>query len=494
MSSPTGAVPFSRTPSGAGPAAKEFGFAAGLSMRDRIRARGTPQRGAWLPLVLLLLLLSVRLALLIPAAAYPERRMISDSWGFLDLAVSLRTRGTFEADEYTEEIRTPGYPIFVAALLGLEGPDLTLVIVGQVLLSAGVAGMLYLAGIRTAGASVGWAAAFLWAVNPNSIFWPFMVMSETLFAIVLAGSLLCVVLAMRRGSLWLYAVSGLALGMAVLVRPIGIYLIPVWFVILLVRGVRMQGRLTGWRSAAILAALAYGLVFAWQARNALVHGEFFLSKTTGVTLRSYVLARALADARGISRSDAAQMIPETADLGEVARQIFAESPWSFPKVIVGGIIRTALGTEAETWLSLIGLRGPSQGLLTSVLSGDFAKARIALSGLFASRENASYTVVFLWGGLYAAVAWGSALLGWLRNHRRLDSVGATTHWLAALSALYLLAVPLANGDARFRMPLDPLLAFLAGMAWLGWRGFGRRKAAADAQPSPRDTAGGRRVS
>ena len=477
---------------GGGPVREGFEVDAAPSKRDRESAIEPPPRRAWLLLALLLLLLSLRLALLIPAAAYPDRRMTSDSQGYLDLAESLRTRGTFEADEFTEEVRTPGYPLFVAALLGLAGPDLAPVIAGQVLLSAGVAGLLYLAGMRAAGTSVGWAAAFLWAVNPNSVFWPFMIMSETLFAILLAGSLLGAVLAMRRGSLWLYAVSGLALGMAVLVRPIGIYLIPAWFVILLIRGVSIQGWRVGWRSAAILAALAYGPVFAWQARNALVHGEFFLSKTTGVTLRSYMLARALADARGISRSDAAQMIPETADLGELARQIFAESPWSFPKVIVGGIIRTALGTEAETWLSLIGLRGPSQGLLTSVLSGDFAKARIALSGLFASRENASYTVVFLWGGLYAAVAWGSALLGWLRNHRRLDSVGATTHWLAALSALYLLAVPLANGDARFRMPLDPLLAFLAGMAWLGWPSFGRRTAAADAQPSPRDIAGGRR--
>jgi len=247
---------------GGGPPKKGFGEGAVPSMPDRRGAKGAPSPGTWLLLALLLLLLSARIALLIPAAAYPERRMISDSWGYLDLAVSLRTRGAFEADEYTEEIRTPGYPLFVAALLGVEGPDLTLVIVGQVLLSAGVAGMLYLAGIRAAGASVGWAAAFLWALNPNSIFWPFVVMSETLFAILLAGSLLCVVLAMRRGSLWLYAVSGLALGMAVLVRPIGIYLIPAWFVILLIRGVSIQGWRVGWRSAAILAALAYGPVFA----------------------------------------------------------------------------------------------------------------------------------------------------------------------------------------------------------------------------------------
>lgn len=429
---------------------------------------------------LLVLFLSIRLVLLIPAMTSPDRSLLPDSQGYLDLAESLRTKGTFEAGEYTEEIRTPGYPLFIAAVHSLTGPAVGPVVVAQALLSVGVAGIVYLTGVRAAGRSVGWAAAFLWALNPNSIFWPFTILSETIFAVLLAGSLLASVLALRSGSLKLHAVGGLVLGMAVLVRPIGIYLIPCWFVVLLIQGLRQRGWRLGWRPAGVLAVMAYSLVFAWESRNYFVRGEFFFSKTPEVTLRSYVLARALADARGVSRSEASQMISDTANLADLAGQIFAESPWSIPRVIVGGIVRTALGTEPETWLSRFGLPGSSRGLLTSILSGDWAQAKAALPGLFASRQNSLFGVLVMWGGLYALGVWLAALVGWLRFHSRLDWTGATAHWLAALSALYLVATPLANGDARFRMPVDPLLAFLGGVAWLGWRGLGRRHAHAEA--------------
>jgi 4-amino-4-deoxy-L-arabinose transferase-like glycosyltransferase len=432
----------------------------------------------------LALILSIRLALLVPAVSRPERSLLTDSQGYLDLAEGLRTRGVFEAPAFVESIRTPGYPVFLAIVQSVTGREVAPVIVVQVLLSIAVAGMVYLTGAQAAGPSVGWAGAFLWALNPNGLFWSFTIMSESLFAFLLAGSLLLVVLALRRDSLGMYGLGGLALGLATLVRPIGIYLIPCWFVVLLLEGLRRHGLRRGWRAAAVLGLVAYGLVFAWAARNYMAHGEFFFSKTTGVTLRSYMLARALADARGVSRSEAAQVMSDSTDLAVLARQIFSESPWSYPRVIAAGIARTALGTEVDTWLFLFGLRGTGQGLLTSLLKGDVAEAMAAVARLFAPRALALSGWLLLWGGLYAIGAWLAAIVGWIRKHANLDSTGATAHWLAALSAIYLVVVPLANGDARFRAPVDPLLAFLAGVLWLNWRGLGWRAAVPRRSPAP----------
>jgi hypothetical protein len=91
-----------------------------------------------------------------------------------------------------------------------------------------------------------------------------------------------------------------------------------------------------------------------------------------------------------------------------------------------------------------------------------------LKTLFGSREGALSSVLMIWGGLYAVAVWLAALLGWLRNHARLDAVGTTAWWLAALSVVYLVASPLANGDARFRMPADPYLAFLGAIVLIAW--------------------------
>ena len=439
-------------------------------------------------LFVLILLLSVRLATLIPVVANPERSLTTDSRGYLDLAESLRTSGTLQSpDQHTEGIRTPGYPLFIAAVQWLAGPGVAPVIVAQVLLSIGVAGLLFLLGVRVGGNSVGWAAAFLWAMNPNSIFWPFLILSEALFAGLLVGCLLLVVLALDRGSWWLMTAAGILLGFAILVRPIGIYLIPLWFAVLLFRGVRRDGWGRAWRAPAVLGIAAYALVFAWSVRNYAVHGEFYYSKVSGSTIRSFILAPALADARGISRSEAAPLIPVTGDPATILAEIFAESPWSIPKVLAAGFLRTALGTEAETWLGLYGLPGASQGLLGSLLRGELTRIVGVVRGIFSSWQTTLYWALVLWGAAYAVTAWGAAIIGWVRKHGRLGWVGGTAHWLAAWTTVYLVAVPLSNGDARFRMPVDPLLAFLAGIAFLGWAGL-RQTSASNPDDSHRVSA------
>lgn len=431
----------------------------------------------------LVLLLSVRLAALIPVAANPDRSLTTDSKGYLDLAESLRTSGTFEStDQHTEGIRTPGYPLFIAVVRLLAGPGVAAVIGAQVLLSVGVAGLLFLLGQRVGGRSVGWAAAFFWALNPNSIFWPFMILSETLFAGLLVGCLLLTVLAMDRGSPWLMVAAGFLMGFAIWVRPIGVYLIPLWFGVLLIRGLRIEGWRRAWRAPVVLGVAAYALVFAWSARNYVVHHEFYFSKVSGSTIRSFILAPALADARGISRSEAAPLIPATGDLATIVADIFAESPWSIPRVLAGGFLRTGLGTEAETWLGLYGLPGARQGLLGSLLSGDLTRITGVVRGMFSSLETTLYWALVLWGAVFAVIAWGAAIVGWVRKRGRLGWVGGTAHWLAALTTLYLVAVPLSNGDARFRMPVDPLLAFLAGVAFLGWGGIRRASASNPDEP------------
>lgn len=439
----------------------------------------------WFRATALGLLLSLRLLLLIPALENSHAGITTDSIGYMDLAQSLLADGSFDSDEHTETMRTPGYPLFIAAAQWLAGPGVEAVVVAQVLLFLGVTGLLFRLGDLTAGRSVAWAAAFLWALNPNSMFWPLVILSETLFATLLVASLLASVLALRRRSMWLILVAGVLLSLAVVVRPIGIYLVPLWSLVFLVRGARWEGWARGWRGAAIMCVAGFSLVFAWSARNYAVRGEFFFSKISGSTLRSFILARALADARGISRSDAAELISISSNMAAVATEIFTESPWSIPRVVFGGVARTALGTEAETWLHLVGLSGTGKGLLGFLLVGDMTSALEVVRGALRQRDQALYWALFAWGALYAVVAWLAAFAGWVRNRRRLDWVGETGHWLAALSVLYLVVSPLATGDARFRIPADPLLAFLAGIAFLRGPSLASRWVHAESDPEVR---------
>ncbi|OGO15926.1 MAG: hypothetical protein A2Y93_17990 [Chloroflexi bacterium RBG_13_68_17] len=68
--------------------------------------------------------------------------------------------------------------------------------------------------------------------------------------------------------------------------------------------------------------------------------------------------------------------------------------------------------------------------------------------------------------LYSAAVYLLSLLGLLRL-RRVQPAGLRwAYAIVLLSAAYLIVMPLTIGDARFRVPVEPLLAVLGGMALL----------------------------
>ena len=153
-----------------------------------------------------------------------------DAREYYDLARNLVTQGVFSqktaAPFEPDTWRTPGYPLFLAGLIGLLGDaPATLVAVQQAL---GVLNVLLLFVIARCHMSDRRAAiaAALFLVTPYHLYYATWLMATTLFVTIL---LCCWLLWLRTlGSDrpgW-YALLGAACGMLVLVRPIGL-LVPV---------------------------------------------------------------------------------------------------------------------------------------------------------------------------------------------------------------------------------------------------------------------------
>ena len=166
----------------------------------------------------------------------------------------------------------PGYSLFLAAILAVtEGSTAAAMLVQHLLgLAAGL--LVYLIGRRLFGPLVGLVAALLTVLDVELALYEHAVMTETLFTILLVGAIGLLVFGVVRYPWQAAAGFGLILGLATLVRPVGL---PLPLVLLLVPvAVSFSKRLQLTTIAVAGTALILLPVMLWNART---YGQFGLT-------------------------------------------------------------------------------------------------------------------------------------------------------------------------------------------------------------------------
>jgi len=327
--------------------------------------------------------------------------------------------------------------------------------------------LLYRCGNLLVSKRIGLAAAWLYTLNPNALFWSLTLLTETLFALLLILSFYTFLMAYKHIRLQWFMLSGLLLGMATITRPIGLYLIPLWtlFILLMLRS--KKDIIVALKPAAAFLGAAMLLVVYWQARNLVLRGHFSLSITTEVTITRFIAADTLAEALRIDRDEARLMILETPNPMEYSLQVIRNYPLSFIRVTIRGVTRTVLGTEVGTWMRVLFDRPyHSSGLLTALVRGDLRSVIEGFSVRMQADEGPLGLLLLFWGVAYTVALYVFVALGVIKVLRS-DRPGI--RWILVfllVCAAYLILIPQANGDARFRVPAAPLLALLGGLAWL----------------------------
>jgi 4-amino-4-deoxy-L-arabinose transferase-like glycosyltransferase len=233
----------------------------------------------------LCLILALALTLRVAAAIDPSRVPLPDSVRYEQLAADLYQRGSFgdpgfsNASDYS-----PGTPLLVAGVYYLTGgvhPTLARLLLAA--LSAAAALLAFLLVRRLAPRAGPWPAllaALLVAVYPVFHSFAGMVMSEPLAACALTAAVLAVLWADERGSPRAWALPGLLLGVATLVRP---DYLPLGAGLALLAGLRVA-RVHERRDAALaagLAAVAFAApILPWTIRN-LSHQHRLVPISTG---------------------------------------------------------------------------------------------------------------------------------------------------------------------------------------------------------------------
>lgn len=202
-----------------------------------------------------------------------------DSFTYLAPAANLlHGLGFTTGNGVIETLRTPGYPIVLAAF----GLHILPVIVFQHLLNVALAIAIYVLVMRRLGSrAIGLIAAILFAADTPTLEYANKILTETLFTALLFAVFALVLYARK------LPLAGLLTGVLVLIRPVAIVYFIVVALCLVLRRVRM-------RTIAAYVALALVLPVGWQLRNLHHTGVFTISSISGINLLTYRAAGALA--------------------------------------------------------------------------------------------------------------------------------------------------------------------------------------------------------
>ncbi len=244
-----------------------------------------------------------------------ERAMQPDSYRYLLLAENLREHQTFgllgpgglvhqsvvrlRAENGTlpptdtnglrpESFRTPGYPAFIALIQSLGGGIRTVLLI-QCLMGAAITGLAALIG-QSLGLSARGAflVGLLWALHPGLIVFDCVLLTENLFDAVAVTGLF---LACRVRSPWAIIWAGLLLGLATLVRPLGVLYIPA---ALALAWPHVHSKAV---NVVVLAAAAFIPPTLWAFRNQAANEGFRVTTVGDLNLLYYTAAYAISEER-----------------------------------------------------------------------------------------------------------------------------------------------------------------------------------------------------
>jgi 4-amino-4-deoxy-L-arabinose transferase-like glycosyltransferase len=419
-------------------------------------------------LAFIVVLVLLHLVLVIPALQYTDRFQTRDSYDYLDLARTLLHTGRYQGTLYpgVDLVRPPGYPLFVVAGLWLGQGQTGFISILQVLLAFVTAGLLYSIGFQVGYRKAGLAAVIIYLLNPNAAFWSTVLMTETLAGFTLVLGLWCLLRYWKTARPGWMLAAGLAFSLGALTRPIILPLAAILSVLFFLLDWRHTRKpIPTLKASAVLIIGVLGLVLPWQLRNLQVHGQLTLSEVGESTFQNWYVAKTLAAAEGYSRDEAVSIIAASPSPMRYSLGVIQQYPVVFIKENARGILRTLLGAEYGTWATVFGGEDTATtGVLSAVL--DQGSLRDTLASLESQLSNP-----WFWSGMgalvYDVILAAAILFGlWkvAKSHR--NEMVFRLALLVLVAVIYLIFVPGVAGESRFRVPADPLLAFIAGLAFL----------------------------
>lgn len=396
----------------------------------------------------------------------PSFMIQPDSLSYVNPAENLLKHGFFARGEYPnltpETVRTPGYPLFIALAYLLFGRKIESVIILQVFLGA-LFPIIACKILEELGASprIRSIGAYLTAIDPLLLIYTVNVLTEELYALIIALIILLSIRLLKKGSLSLLSLTSLLLGFQAYIRPIGMYLPAGAFLYFLF--------LKRFKEAFMILLISYLLIFGWSFRNYKEAGVFEFSTISGASMLFFRAAYVLQFERGeswvkIGEELKRELHEKAKGLNEAQKLALAKKmgvniilshPVSTLKVLLKGALGTLLDPGGAYYLVAFGAYKPGSGILNRLYELGFTRFLILLW-----KEHRCLFLIELLFGLYFLFLYFASAFGFLKNLSRREV------WLLALTIGYFLVISAGpEAYSRFRVPFELLLIVLCSLAF-----------------------------
>ena len=428
----------------------------------------------------------------------PSRAVAPDTESYEMPALALLVDGRFwtaPGSGQPQVHRTPGYPALIAAGYAVFGRHPAAIIGIQILMGGAVLALVgRLAG--RAGVAAAWAAVVVLGLDVVFFASAQYLLTETLFSLELVWFVWLWIemhrsRADRSRPLALAALSSVVLATMALTRPIAYYL-PALAAVATVLVARRDGATTrrAWASAALVLLPALVLLGAWQVRNWRVSGSAEFSQIKNVSLLMFRAPGVLALRDGIPLEAAQDRLLREVkarypDLegsrfldaaGAEARRILRAEPLLATRVVVAGVARTMLVPGENAFLHVVGVdqpTGPAGDLLRVDLPTFFRTWVVNRPGEF---------LLFAFALTHLVVTYGLATIALWSLPRQTMAVRGLVVTVAILMGYLVLLASGPEAYPRYRAPIAPLLAILAGVGWHHLRSGAQRDPTAQSPP------------
>ena len=303
-----------------------------------------------------------------------------------------------------------------------------------------------------------------------------MILSDSLFLFLFVAMLAAGARFIRGGSAYWGALAGVALGLAILTRtlalPLPLLMAPVAFVAMLMNGRRLRA---GFGVAILFLGVSLTPAALWMQQNYVEYGAFTLSSQNGAHLAGWLAPLVRRAHDGTPRDEGAAELSAKIQSRMVMDGIDVLSLDRFAKSrAIGGYALEELTTYpvsafVKAWIAgaAINLGAPAVLLdlrVRTLPHGSFD--RTGGGGLVGQIQNFVAAAAPLYTSVAIASFGGMALISLLQLYG-LIRLFRNALWPAVLAALcigYFLMVNGPIGSPKYRLPFEPILILLAGLA------------------------------
>lgn len=394
--------------------------------------------------------------------------VISDAIGYNQLALSLVTNKSFN---HFDNLRTPGYPVFIALIYDISNESVWFVLFVQILLSLISVFLVFKIASKIFSENIALLSAFLFAIDINQAYYTLTLLTETLFVTLFISSIYFLCKSLKENTLLSVFVSALLLGVATLVRPVS-FLFPVVAVFSLLLFMSQKVKLN----------LIYSLIFIviyiasispWLIHNYSKYGEAKLTSLSGWNLLFWYAAYTEAYKTGKSievvREDFANLAVEKgADLSEwdsfenskiysdIAKEYIKNNFGLYFKRHMMGVLNIYTGLNTKKIAELFHLQ--SRQLPHEQFAAPGLLKRI--SDFYKSKSNAEIIISMLIG-FYLLVNYIFSLIGIYILLGKRDKYT----FLFIFIILYFSLLTGVIGMDRYRMPFMPFINILCAFGF-----------------------------